>query len=126
MDTDILVKDSDAGRAGQLLLERGYKRSVQEARMSEAQQEAYAELTHQNAFWRQDETIKEVTHVVELQWSFASRYFSSPLDPRHVWARPGRAVLAGTPRPWLRSRGARLVLVPARGEASLAAVAVGV
>ena len=99
VDTDILVKDSDVGRAGRLLLERGYERSVQEARMSEAQQEAYAELTHQNAFWRRDETIKEVTHVVELQWSFASRYFSSPLDPRHVWARPGRAVLAGTPVP---------------------------
>lgn len=99
VDTDILVREADVRQAGQLLLERGYERSVQEARMSEAQQEVYAELTHQNAFWRRDEAIKEVMHVVELQWSFASRYFSSPLDPRHVWARPGRAVLAGTPVP---------------------------
>ena len=99
VDTDILVRRSDVGRAGQLLLERGYERSVQEARMSEAQQEVYAQLTHQNAFWRRDETVEKVIYVVELQWGFASRYFSSPLDPRHVWARPGRGSLAGTPVP---------------------------
>lgn len=99
VDVDVLISKSDVGRAGRLLLEHGYRRSVQESQLSEAQQEVYARLTHQNAFWRPDEEVEGVMHVVELQWSFASRYFSSPLDPRRVRERQSCAVLAGTPVP---------------------------
>ena len=97
-DLDILIQMQHLEKAEQLLLTLDYTKT-EEQDLDGWQEQAYMQLTHQRTYRRMDGHTEHLAMciMVELQWTFASRYFSSPLLPEQFWKRQQRVLLRGKP-----------------------------
>jgi len=86
-DLDILVHREDVLPAKALLIDRGYQ---SRHTLTGAEEKILLQANHQYGLWKENEQI-----TVELQWSFARKYFGFNPDLEDIWARLGQVSLGG-------------------------------
>jgi hypothetical protein len=87
MDLDILVRGSDVQAALELMMEEGYEPRF---RFSKAEQRRFVRYQNEHPLVRRDVSV-----LVELQWSVAPRYFAAPLDLEVMFERLDTLRLGG-------------------------------
>lgn len=84
-DLDILVRQEDRARAGQVLLARGFQRATELGRIPESA------MLHNAS----SEDFRRGPFAVDLQWRAAKQVFAVRGDPERIWARAAWTVLMG-------------------------------
>lgn len=101
-DLDVLVPAEDVPKAGDLLLQRGYRAPVHLGGPREtAVISSQCEMLFEGAGG---------TLLVELHWGITPRYFSFPLDSERLWGRLRTECLAGRAVPGLHPEDLLLIL----------------
>jgi Uncharacterised nucleotidyltransferase len=101
-DLDILILPADVSKAKAALLELGYKPGIELVRHIEKD---YVETGYEYSF-----SSASGSHLLELQWRIAPRFYSIDFDVAELFARADEIILGGHAMQTLRTEDLLLVL----------------